>query len=444
MRLPHRSLTVIGASLAVSGVCSYAFLASASRTLDPRDYARLAAAWGLIYIAEPALFAPPAQVMARNLAAGRVHDDRAALVTAARTSAVILAVLAAVAVVLRSALLHGLFDGDTWLYTLVHLAVPCHLLLALAGGFSTGRHRYSVYGRLIAADAIVRLVTALAAAIAGVTTPAPFAVAFVVGPLVALAWNRHALRIPTGRPATRGDLTASGRSVAYQMLASSVAIAMLSSGPILVKALADADDVAEAGRFQNAISISQAPLLVLNALLVVILPAWSSLAGRGDVVGLAQRVRTTLLAHLGAVALAVAVGTVLGPMVVRVAYGADYAVSSTDFAILVAGAGAFFGAQLGTQALLALKRERLNNVAYLLGGVAMASTVWLGSDLALFRRVELAFLMGTATAYGAVVIMVTATLRLRRSLARCAQPSVIDLRDAGERPVRTVGSIATG
>lgn len=73
----------------------------------------------------------------------------------------------------------------------------------------------------------------------------------------------------------------------------------------------------------------------------------------------------------------------------------------------------------------------------------MAVTTALGGELALFRRVALAFLAGTSTTYIAVVAIVIGTLGLRRVPATRARRSVIDLRGSQQRPSATVGHVAT-
>lgn len=432
MQRPSQSMRIVGAAMALSGVCSFVFLATASRTLDPRDYSRLATAWTLLYLLEPAFFAPVGQVMARNLAAGRVKDDRGLLDAALRIGVVNVSVLVGLGLALRGVVRDDLFDGDTALYAVVLLALPSQFALAMAWGFSTGRLRYVTYARLFAADALVRATTAAVLGASGVRRPAVFALAFVAGPIVALWWNRHALRPPRGDRAAPDRRRAASRSVLHQMVSSSIAIAMLSLGPIIVKLLAGPAERAEAGRFQNALTVSQAPLLLLGSVLVVLLPTMSGFVARGEVRRLGRFLASALGLHLVGSVIAVLGGAWLGPIVVRTAYGAEYAVRSTDFALLVAAAACFFGAQIVTQGLLALARERSVMIAYAAGGIAMAGL--LSAQSGLVRRVETAFLAGTATAYGVGLVLLAGHVgRLARSPVR-PMPRHPVVAQVGRRP----------
>lgn len=415
----------VGVAMALSGVCSYGFLATASRALVPDHYARLATAWSLVYIVEPALFAPVAHVMARNLAAGRVKDDRATLRAACAAGVGVLTMLVTAALVGLGPLRDRLFDGDLRLCVVVILALPCQLALTIAWGFSAGRSRYSTYARLFAVDAAVRLATALIVGLSGRPTPAAFALAFVVGPVVAIWSNRHALRPPAGHGPARQEQVATTRAVAQQMLASSVAIAMLSLGPIVVKVLASADEVAEAGRLQNALSMTQAPLLICNALLVVLLPTLARHVAEHDIRGFVRRIALVLLVHTVIASIAVAVSGPLGPRALRLAFGPEYGIAAGDVRVLVAAAACFFGAQIVSQGFLALRCGGWNNVAYGCGGVTMVAVILMTDGL--LGRVAVGFLAGTATAYavGGVLLATRIWARapeLLRRRVRVPQP----------------------
>lgn len=396
-------------ALAVSGLGSYAFLAVSSRSLVPQSYGRLVAAWVLVRVLEPALFAPLAHVMARNLTAGKVKYDRNELDWAAWTGAGLLAVIVGLAVVIRQPLQQQLLDGDTALYLVVLAALPARLLVALASGFSVGRRRFSTYGRLLAVEGLVLAAWSAALAVSGAATPALLAMGLVLGPLVAIWTNKAALRPPTGAPSGNVAREVDGRGVFHQMVSSSMAMAMLSLGPVIVKVLASSAQGAEAGRLQNAMSVSQAPLLVLNAVFVTLMPQLTSAVVAGDRPAFVRRLLKVLGLHAAGSFLAVAVGGLLGPIALRLAYGEPYEVSAIQFQVLVAAAAMYFGSQVTTQAFLALGCTRWNSVAFLAGGVTMALVVAAADGL--LTRVAVAFLAGTTVTYATGLGLLAIQLR---------------------------------
>lgn len=395
-------------ALFVSGIGSYAFLAGASRSLVPEAYGRLVGAWVVVRVLEPALFAPLAHVMARNLAAGRVRYDRNELNWASLLGIAVLLALGACALALRQPVENALFDGDVKLYLVVLAALPARLAVTLACGFSVGRLRFSTYGRLYAVEGLVLMGWSAALVMTGAGTPVVFACALLVGPIVAIWWNRAALRPPRADPGGNAGREVNGRAVVHQMVSTSLAMAMLSLGPIVVKALADPGQAGEAGRLQNAMSVSQAPLLVLNAVFVTLMPQLTKAVVAHDRPGFIRRTARTLLFHAAGSVLAVGLGGVFGPPVVRLAYGGDYLVSSAQFEVLVAAAALYFGSQIVSQAFLALGCTLRTSASHLAGGIAMATTVAVTDGL--LTRVAVAVLVGTAVTY--VVSLVLLAERL--------------------------------
>jgi O-antigen/teichoic acid export membrane protein len=395
--------------MAVLGICSYGYLSITSRMLGAERYAPLASLWTVLYIVEPAVFGPVGHILARTIASGRLRDIQAAIQSCVRAGACVLAVAIAVTFVLEAPLRTRLFDGSWVLYLSMIAVMPAMLALSLAWGYAMALHRVVVYGRLYATDGVVRLAGAVVLATFGVRSPGPYALALVAGPTFSLALNRRRLPRPPGRSPLPGRGSRVARPLTHQIATSVLAIAMLSSGPIVVKALASDRRPGDAGRFLNALAISRAPLLLAPPALTLLLPRLTSLVRDRRVGELVARMRVILLGHVFLSLALIAGAAMVGPTAIRVVYGPDYVIPAVDFVLLVSAATCFLGGQIAGQALLALHAEGRMNIGYAAGALTMACVIAAVHDL--LRRVEFGLLAGTAVTLACLLLLLADACR---------------------------------
>jgi O-antigen/teichoic acid export membrane protein len=122
---------------------------------------------------------------------------------------------------------------------------------------------------------------------------------------------------------------------------------------------------------------------------------------------------------LGLAALAVAalaLGYLVGPLLVGLIFGPAYVLGGRDVALLAVGVAAHIGLVLVTQVLVAAVRHRLVAWAWLTGVAVAAVILFTVSDLLL--AAELAFLVGSATGWLVGTVLVLTTKRRERELQR--------------------------
>jgi O-antigen/teichoic acid export membrane protein len=195
---------------------------------------------------------------------------------------------------------------------------------------------------------------------------------------------------------------------------------LLNAGPVVVKALADADEVGAAGAFLNGLIIARIPLFFYQAVQASLLPQLAGLVGSGDHDEF-RRVLYRLVAAVVAIGTVGVVGAALvGPVVVEVVFDDD--LSSRDMALLAGAAAVFMLAMSFAQALIAMRRQARVALGWLIGVIAFAVVVAAGSDL--FLRVELGLLAGAGAASVAMFVLLPSRPAARPEPAEApVQPS---------------------
>jgi O-antigen/teichoic acid export membrane protein len=186
---------------------------------------------------------------------------------------------------------------------------------------------------------------------------------------------------------------------------------------VLIPALARNElEVTRAGQFLAAFTLARVPLFLVVPLQTALLPMLTALLHSGDR-GALRRVMLRIglgLAVLGAVALAL--GYLVGPLLVGLIFGDAYVLGGRDVALLAAGVAAHIGLVLVTQVLVAAVRHRLVAWAWLTGVTVAAVILFTVPDLLL--GAELAFLVGSATGWLVGTLLVLTTKRRERELQR--------------------------
>jgi O-antigen/teichoic acid export membrane protein len=142
-----------------------------------------------------------------------------------------------------------------------------------------------------------------------------------------------------------------------------------------------------------------------------LLPTLTGLLHTGDRAAL-RRVLAGLSAGLAVLGvLALALGYLVGPLLVGLIFGDQYVLGGRDVALLAVGVAAYIGLILVTQVLVASARHRLVAWSWLTGVVVATVVLLLVPDLLL--GAELAFLTGSVTGWLVATLLVLTTGRER-------------------------------
>jgi O-antigen/teichoic acid export membrane protein len=372
----------------LSALCGYAVLYLAARDLEPAGFSVFAVFWGAF-----GLFAGAANGLlqestrevrqARQLV--RVEQPRSSPI---RVAAVV-GVASAAAIVGTSPLWSGHVFVESRLLSVVLLAggLAGFCLHATLLGMLAGVDRWSHYGALIVGDAAMRVTIATITFLVGWGLVG-YLWATVAG---ASAWLLLLFASPSSRDAARlvtpGTTAAFLRGASHSVAAAGASAILVMGFPVLLKATS-ADLGAAGGVVILAVTLTRAPLLVpLTAM-------------QGNLIAhfVDQRERrlrslvapVTVLAVLGAAAVLVA--GLLGPWLLRTAFGPDYQAGGALLAWTTAAAVMIALLTLTGAATVAAALHR----AYAVGWISatLASTLLLLAPWPLETRTVVALLCG--------------------------------------------------
>jgi hypothetical protein len=364
------SVTRVGVATAVTALCGYAVLYLAARDLEPAGFSVFGVFWGAFGLAGGAAFGL-LQEATREVRDARAKPAAGGPHTHPMRVAAVVAVAAAMLIVVTSPLwADRVFVAQQWLSVLLLSAgLAGFCVHATLLGMLAGVDLWSQYGALMVADAVIRVVVAVAT----------FAIGWGLGGFLwatvggALAWLLLLACSPAARAAARlrtpGSTATFLRGAAHSIAAAGASAVLVMGFPVLLKATSE-DLGATGGVVILAVTLTRAPLLVpLTAmqgnliahfvdqraarLRALITPAatvvglggigvlaaglvgpWLLRAGFGD----QYRADGALLAWLTAAAVAIALLTLTGAATVAAAMHRTYAsgwVSATVAAVLL-------------------------------------------------------------------------------------------------------------
>ena len=349
----------MGLGIVGSGLLVYAYLAIIARSVSAAEYAYFGAFWSLALVAGFGVFLPIEQETARLM---QVPDRPRGLLRAALLTALPMAGVQVALVAVASLWLVHVFGGHP--VTVVAFALLC---LVSAGQFVVrgaliGMDRMDRYARDHGGrHGAARRVRRRGRAARGRSGQPRLRVDAAGGDRVrtrpAALPARHP-PYPVGRVPRLGPDTITPRdvrrAVAPLLLGSLCAQLLLNGPPVLVPALAQNElEVTRAGQFLAAFTLARVPLFLVVPLQTALLPMLTGVLHSGDRTAL-RRVLVRLsvgLAVLGAVALAL--GYLVGPLMVGLIFGDQYVLGGRDVALLAVGVAVHIGLILVTQVLVA-------------------------------------------------------------------------------------------
>jgi O-antigen/teichoic acid export membrane protein len=401
---------VLSVGIGVTGLVTYAYFSLASYGLSAADYGGITLLWTSVFFVVSVLYRPVEQLLSRTIADRDAHGRTGSShLRVAATIQLGFGVLFLVAVLLfREPVQQGLFGGSRALYWVLVVAVLAYAASYFARGFLAGHRHFALYGGLVLMEAVSRCLFALAVVLGLLAGQTVVALGLAAAPLVSLLVVPFALarrvRGKRGRgtvaaagvgdarpvegmaplepaapaepsaapPATETEFTmARGGGFATAVLLIMVAEqTFLNAGPLLVKATEGAAGTAIAGFVFNALLIARAPLQLFQAVQTSILPHLTGLFASGEADPFRRSVNATLLA-VGAFSAAVALGMLLlGPWVMGLLFGGDFAYGRLGLVLVAVGMGLYLAA------------ATLNQAALARGQAAQAAVCWVASAAA--------------------------------------------------------------
>ncbi|MET0452998.1 MAG: hypothetical protein ABW137_14310 [Mycobacterium sp.] len=385
------SVVRVGVATVVSALCGYAVLYLAARDLEPAGFSVFAVFWGAFGLLAGAAngllqestreVRQTAQTPQRPLAGGPlIHPIRVAI---------LVGVFAAAAVAGTAPLWSGhVFVEERWLSVgLLGVGIAGFCMHATLLGVLAGVNGWSQYGALIMGDAIGRVSVATVTFLVGWGLGG-YLWATVAG---SCAWLVLLLASPTSRAAVRlptpGTVLTFLRGASHSIAAAGASAILVMGFPVLLKATSS-DLGAAGGVVILAVTLTRAPLLVpLTAMQGNLIAHFVDQRSRRI---RALAVPVTALAGLGAAAVLVA--GLLGPWLLRTAFGPDYQAGGALLAWFTAAAVMIALLTLTGAATVAAALHRAYAAGWI--GATLASTLLLLLPLPLETRTVVALLCG--------------------------------------------------
>jgi O-antigen/teichoic acid export membrane protein len=417
----------VGLGLAVLGLASFAFLSVSGRALGPAELAPLGTLWILINALGPALFQPLEQEVGRAVAEREVHGlgARPVLLRAGALALGTCLALGILLVLVHRPLASAFFAGEDVLVLALGLGVSGLAAQHLTRGAFAGTGQLTRYGTQLAADGCLRIGSAAALAVVGVSTVGPYGLLLGLAPLFAVL-------LTTGRP---GPLLRAGPPVPWRRLLDAIgwltvgSIAsqfLVNAAPVAANLLADADDQARVGIFISVLVLARMPLFLFAAVQASLVPRLAASAAAGDSAGFARQLRSLTVLVTGVGALGVLTVLAAGPWLVTVIYGPEFHTTRGVLVTLALASTVFMAASVFGQTLISVREYRPAAAGWACG--AAAFVLWLLLPLTLEIRVGGAFLAGSSTATVAIGWLLWR--RLRRPL-----PALTHTAPAADQPV---------
>ncbi|MCL2395961.1 MAG: hypothetical protein FWC87_14910 [Acidimicrobiaceae bacterium] len=411
----------VAIGLLVSGAASYVFLAVTARLLGPLRYAPLASFWALTFLIGPGFLAIIERETGRQLSSGAALGVRDGPVVRRTGMLGGLLVLGLIVLTAATAPLSAsrLFDGNEWLVVAFALSLPALWAQHLSWGTLAGNGKFRAYGRISAAEGMIRLAGCGAIVLVGAATATPYGFVVALTPLAAALFVAPAV-LSSNRMGPLISLRETSASLSWLLVSSLLSSVLVNSGPIAVSLLATGADRAETGRFLTGLVLVRVPLFLYNSASATLLPALSAHAAAQE-----WRAFRSTLVHLSEVATAVGLLGVLaaatiGPEVLRLAFGARFVLPHFDLALLAGSAAALLLATTLSVAMMAT--GTLVQLAAAWGAGVLGLVAVIAAVGPLLRRVELGLLFGSLASAVIMAGCLSAFLRTRFRAADAAQP----------------------
>lgn len=391
LRAPGTVWMVAGSLLGAVG--AYLFQVIGGRTLGTEGFAPIAALWTAFFILVTVTLVPVEQYVTREASRGHRVLGRSALPVAIVGGAA--AVLGAAFVLVTR---DRLFAGE-WIYAVqMALMVGGYTVLFAGKGLLAGKRRFSSVGTVLVAESGVRLLVGIV-------------LLQVVADPVVLGWAMAAaglgvLAVPFWKYDDGGDLPSGngpGGFLSRYIVGSGASQVLLAGAPLGVAALGGSPSLVSV--VFVTFTLYRAPLTLIYNLQGRILPVLVKMSDASDHRGLRWLGGRIIVGGAMLTLVAGVVGWFVGPEVVSLFFGPEFAPRQLVAALVAAGVIAASSAQISGQVLVAGGRTGRLASAWVTGlAVALASSFIVpgGPDAV----VAFAFAIGEATAFAVVAVQV--------------------------------------
>ncbi|MGA3254640.1 MAG: hypothetical protein ABSD32_11025 [Mycobacterium sp.] len=392
------SVARVGTATLLTALCGYLLVYLAARDLSPSGFSVFGVFWGAFGLFTGAANGLLPETTREVRSVGYISDSGLPRTHPLRVAAMIGAA-AAVVIASSSPLWSGrLFVEARWLSVgLLSLGIAAFCLHSTLLGMLAGTDQWTRYGALMVTDVVLRVTVAAATFVIGWGLTG-FLWSTVAG---AVAWLIMLVASPTTRATARlltpGSTATFLRGAAHSITAAGATAILVMGFPVLLK-LTSNELGAAGGVVILAVTLTRAPLLM------------PLLAMQGNLIAHFVDERThrlrALIAPAGIIggigAVGVLAASVMGPWLLRVAFGPQYLASGALLAWLTGAALAIAMLTLTGAAAVAAALHR----AYSLGWVAatVASGLLLLLPLPLETRTVVALLCGPLVGIGVHVV----------------------------------------
>lgn len=371
-------------------VSALGFQVISGRALGADSFTPVGVAWTVVFFSYTVLMIPAEQVITHRLILTGGSWDRSMTAITPVAAAVVAATIGSAVFV--AATLDRFFDGNPWFILAIAAAVASRGILAVGRGFLAGRRRFVAYGVVTGLEGMLLLPAAVVVAAA-----APSALAFAS--LLAITPLSVVLIRPFAQDSSMevlGEATAQGGSfLGALVIATGASQIILAGGPIVVGLVGGT--AASVSIYFITFTLFRGPVTSSYNLIARVLPDFTALAARGEAHQLNIWAVRLGLAGLVTTASFGLAGFLVGPRVIQLLYGAEFAPDARAAALGAAAVGAalvgLFVGQIYVARGEAKKMAAIWIIALLCAGVAL--TVTPGEPL---LRVATAFLIGELAA----------------------------------------------
>jgi O-antigen/teichoic acid export membrane protein len=286
------------------------------------------------------------------------------------------------------------FDGNWWMTFAFATAFAAYAPAHLARGICSGSGRFRSYAVIIGSDGIIRILACLALAAFDITSPAPYAFAVGLSPLVAViaVGLRGQLETDPGPAAPWNEVT---QNLGWLLVGMVFAAALLNAGPVAATLLANESEEELVTQFAYGVLLARIPLFLFQAVQAALLPRLARLAAQEDYDEFRSGFRRLMLL-VAAIGVIGTVGAlVLGGAIVDLVFGAD--LTGRTMAMLALSSAIYMGAIATSQAVVALHGHAQVAFGWVFAVVAFVITILVAGDQ-LFRRIEIALVASSLTA----------------------------------------------
>jgi O-antigen/teichoic acid export membrane protein len=411
------SALLLSGAMVASGVLTYAFHITAAKVLGAGAYGEIALLWGAVFLIAIVLFRPLEQTLSRWIAErlSEGQELRTVLWAVGRIAVGAFGLVLAAAAASWSTVTQQLFNGDGWMTGFLVAAVVGYGASYLVRGVLGGVRWFGGYGVVLLADSIARLLVVAPILLVPSTHVAGAAVvvaAFAGAVAPFLAPRRWLPALRGGSPGPAFDYRGALKFAAPAGVVAAADQLIVNGAPLLVIVLGHGTARA-AGIVFAATMLVRAPVYVFQGVAASLLPNFTLLAS-GDREQLRLVLRRTMLVLVCAGTLIVAGIALVGPAMMRIIYGGEFAASRSNLVLLGASIAFYLAAATFLQALLAIRRAGDGAFAWSVAAVVLCAA-YVGTPGSELTRVSVALL--AATAANAILHSVLLARALRHARA---------------------------